>query len=205
VRVLGRRPVRAALAVTLLTAVSQGLFIVLFVIFVTRALHGDAAENGLLRAVQAIGSIGGGLALARTRTMSPGRLTGAAALAFGALALLTWNLPRATTAEPVYIALFILVGAPGLAMLTGLTSAVQHATADGERGRAFAAFGAVYAAGQAAGMITAGLSANHVGVITLLDIQACFYLLAGFVALAFMRDNARAQQPSAVVLLPSDT
>ncbi|HEU5331403.1 MAG TPA: MFS transporter [Actinocrinis sp.] len=186
---LSRRPIRAALAVALLTAVSQGLFIVLFVIFVTQALHGDAAENGLLRAVQAIGSIGGGLILARTRGPSPGRLTGIAALSFGLLALLTWNLPRATIAEPAYIALFIIVGAPGLAMLTGLTSALQQATADGERGRAFAAFGAVYAAGQAIGMVTAGLSANRISIITLLDIQAAFYLLAGLVALVLLRPD----------------
>ena len=202
---LSRRPIRAALAVALLTAVSQGLFIVLFVIFVTQQLHGNDAENGLLRAVQAIGSIGGGLILARTRRTSPGRLTAIAALAFGALALLTWNLPRATTAEPAYIALFVIVGAPGLAMLTGLTSALQQATADGERGRAFAAFGAVYAAGQAIGMVAAGLSANRVGIITLLDIQACFYLLAGLVALAFLRERDARRRPSTIALAPSDT
>lgn len=186
-RLLARRPIRAALTVTLLTAVSQGLFVVLFVIFVTDSLHGNAAENGLLRAVQAIGSIGAGLALARTRTIAPGRLTGVAALAFGALALLTWNLPRATVAEPAYVALFVAVGAPGLAMLTGLTSALQQTTADGERGRAFAAFGAVFAAGQAIGMTTAGLLADRINVVTLLDLQAAFYLLAGIVALAFLR------------------
>lgn len=157
-----------------------------------------------MRAVQAIGSIGGGLILARTRTTSPGRLTAIAALSFGAIALLTWNLPRATTAEPAYIALFIVVGAPGLAMLTGLTSALQQATADGERGRAFAAFGAVYAAGQAIGMITAGLSANHIGIIALLDIQAAFYLLAGLVALVFLRTGDARSQPSTVALLSTD-
>ncbi|SEK57328.1 MFS transporter [Streptacidiphilus jiangxiensis] len=91
-----RRPIRASLAVLALTAVAQGLFVVLFVVFVARTLHGSAAENGLLRGVQAIGALAGGLALARAGSVRPGRLTGAACLALGALSLTAWNLPHLT-------------------------------------------------------------------------------------------------------------
>jgi MFS family permease len=65
--------------------------------------------------------------------------------------------------------------------------ATQQATAYGERGRAFAAFGAVFAAGQAIGMLAAGLLADRVGVVALLDVQAGFYLLTGVTALALLR------------------
>jgi hypothetical protein len=44
------RPFRAILAVAATAAVAQGLFVVLFVPFVIRSLHGAASEVGLLRA-----------------------------------------------------------------------------------------------------------------------------------------------------------
>jgi MFS family permease len=179
-----RRPVLAGLAVTAITAVGQGLFIVLFVVFVARNLHGNAAENGLLRAVQAIGAIAGGLILTRAARARPGRLAGLACLVFGALAVLTWNLPHATTAEPVYVALFICFGIPGVAILSGLISSLQQATTDGERGRVFAAFGAASAFGQAVGMVAAGVLGDRLGAVPLLNIQAICYLAGGVAALA---------------------
>jgi MFS family permease len=178
-----RRPIRAGLAVTAITAIGQGLFIVLFVVFVARTLHGNAAENGLLRAVQAIGAIAGGLVLTRATRVRPGRLAGLACLAFGALAVLTWNLPHATTAAPVYAALFICFGIPSVAMLSGLISSLQQATTDGERGRVFAAFGAASAFGQAVGMVAAGILGDRLGAVPLLNAQAICYLAGGVAAL----------------------
>lgn len=183
-----RRPVRLALAVTAITAAGQGLFMVLFVIFVARNLHGNAAENGLLRAVQAVGAIVGGLVLARASRVRPGHLTGLACLAFGAVAALTWNLPHATTAEPLYTALFICAGIPGVALLSGLTSWLQETTADGERGRVFAAFGAAFALGQAVGMLAAGILGDRLGAVPLLDVQAICYLAGGVAAVAGTAD-----------------
>jgi MFS family permease len=179
-----RRPVRAGLAVIAITAIGQGLFMVLFVVFVARNLHGNAAENGLLRAVQAIGAIAGGLVLTRATRIRPGCLAGLACLVFGALAVLTWNLPHVTTAEPIYAALFICFGIPGIAMVSGLTSALQQAATDGERGRVFAASGAAFASGQAAGMVAAGILGDRLGAVPLLNVQAICYLAGGVAALA---------------------
>lgn len=166
---------------------------VLFVVFVARNLHGNAAENGLLRAVQAIGAIAGGLVLTRAARIRPRHLTGLACLAFAAVAALTWNLPRATTAELVYVALFICCGVPGIAQLSGLISRLQEATAEGERGRVFAAFGAAFALGQAAGMLAAGNLGDRLGAVPLLNVQALCYLAGGVAALAGTdRPRARA-------------
>jgi MFS family permease len=181
-----RRPVRAGMAVLGLTAIAQGLFIVLFVVFVARTLHGTAAENGVLRGVQAIGAIGGGLLLARAGNAAPRRLTGWACLLFGAISLTAWNMARLTTWEPVYVALFIAVGIPAVGMMSGLTSALQLATVEGERGRVFAVFGAVYAAGQAVGMLAAGLLGDHVGIGWLLNAQGLLLVLGGVVALRWL-------------------
>jgi hypothetical protein len=188
-RPFSRRPIRAGMAVLGLTATAQGLFIVLFVVFVARTLHGTAAENGVLRGVQAIGAIGGGLLLARAGNARPGRLTGSACLVFGAITLTAWNIPRLTTWEPVYVALFIAVGVPAIGMMSGLTSALQLATVEGERGRVFAAFGAVYSAGQAVGMLTAGLLGDHVGIAWLLNAQGLLLVLGGVAALLWLSES----------------
>ncbi|MBV9446654.1 MAG: MFS transporter [Streptosporangiaceae bacterium] len=190
-----RRSVQVGLAVTAITAIGQGLFIVLFVVFVARNLHGSAAENGLLRAVQAIGAIAGGLVLSRATRIRPGRLAGLACLVFGALAALTWNLPHATIAEPVYVALFICFGIPSVAMVSGLISSLQQATADGERGRVFAALGAAFASGQAVGMVTAGILGDGFGAVPLLNVQAICYLVGGVAALAGIADPGGSPRP----------
>jgi MFS family permease len=184
------------LAVIAITAIGQGLFLVLFVVFVARNLHGNAAENGLLRGVQAIGAIVGGLILTRATRVRPGRLAGLACLVFGAVAVLTWNLPHATTAEPVYAALFICFGIPSIAMVSGLNASLQQATTDGERGRVFAAVGAAFAVGQAVGMVAAGILGDRLGTVPLLNAQAICFLVAGVAAVAGMADVASSGQLS---------
>jgi MFS family permease len=183
---LSRQPIRASLAVVGLAAVAQGLFVVLFVVFIARTLHGTAAENGLLRGVQAIGALAGGLALARAGNVRPGRLTGTACLVLGAISLAAWNMPHLTTWEPVYIALFVAIGLPAIGLMSGLTSALQLSTVDGERGRVFAVFGAVFSTGQAVGMLAAGLLGDRVPLAWLLDAQGLLIVLSGVAALLWM-------------------
>jgi MFS family permease len=68
-------------------------------------------------------------------------------------------------------------------MLSGLISSLQQATTDGERGHVFAAFGAAFALGQAAGMIAAGILGDRLGAVPLLNVQAICYLAGGLAAL----------------------
>jgi MFS family permease len=180
--VLSGRVIRGALATLFLASVAQGLFVVLFVVFVARSLHGDPTEIGTLRGVQAIGAIAGGLLLAIAGRIAPSRLTAISAIAFGLLDLAIWNAPQVTTAVPVYVVLFIAAGVPGVAMVTGLLSVVQRATPDDRRGTVFAAFGVAASAGQAVGMIAGGLLGDRVGVVAVLNGQGVLYLLAGLVA-----------------------
>jgi MFS family permease len=184
------RPVRGVLVVLFTASVAQGIFVVLFVVFVAQQLHGDAAEIGLLRGVQAIGAIAAGLLLALASRKAPGNLVAYATLAFGALSLATWNAPGVSTAEPLYVALFISAGAPGVVLMTGLISALQQSAAEGQRGKAFAIAGVAASAGQAIGMVAGGLLGDPLGVVTILDAQGALYLVAGLLAMVWLTEPA---------------
>jgi MFS family permease len=179
---LADRRVRGGLAVLVTASVAQGMFVVLSIVFVVRVLHGGSGEIGLLRGVQAIGAIVAGLALSGVTRVGAGALTTWAAASFGLLDLSIWNAPHLTHAEPLFVALFIVVGAPGLALLTGLTSAIQQVTQEGQRGKVFAAMGVAAAVGQAVGVLLAGLLGDSLGVVTVLDVQGLLYLVAGAIA-----------------------
>jgi MFS family permease len=188
--ILRLRPIRGGLVVLLTASAAQGIFVVLFVVFVAQALHGDAAEIGLLRGVQGIGAIAGGLLLAVAARMAPGRLTAYAAFAFGALSLAIWNAPGVSTAEPLYVALFIAAGAPGVGLMTGLISALQQATVEGQRGKVFAIAGVAASIGEAIGMLAGGILGGPLGIVTVLDAQGALYLLAGLFAVAWLSEPA---------------
>jgi MFS family permease len=190
------RRVRAGLIVAGLSAAAQGMFVVLFVPFVYRVLQGGADEAGLLRGVQAIGAIAAGLALGLlARHCRAGLLAAGGMGAFGVLDLLIWNGSLITTAQPLYIALFVAIGAPGVVAITGLFSVLQEA-GRGRVGRVFGAVTTVIAAGQAIGMIAAGLLGDRVDLVMLLNVQAGLYLLAAVAATGLARRNAETGPPS---------
>jgi MFS family permease len=190
---LRSRRLRWGLLVSALAAVAQGLFTVLFVLFVTRILRGDGADVGLLRGVQAIGGIVGGLlVVGLSSRLAPGRLVGASLLVFGGVSLAMWNGPQLTTATPLYVGLFVAAGVPAVAMLTGLTALVQTETPDAYLGRVFATYLGTYNGLQALGMLLAGLLGDALGVVAVLNGQAALYLLAGAVALLALGRRPRA-------------
>ena len=178
------RRLRWGLVVNGLASVAQGIFVVLFVLFVTRVLGGDGAQVGLLRGVQAIGGLLGGLLVVGLASrLEPGRLLGASLLAFGGIALATWNAPALTTADALYLGLFVAAGIPGIGVLTGLTALVQAHTDAAYLGRVFATYLGTSNGLQALGMLLAGLLGDALGVVAVLDAQAALYLLAGVLAL----------------------
>jgi MFS family permease len=188
------RPVAAALLVAFVADIAQGIFVVLFIVFVARRLHGGAAETGLLRGVQAVGAIAGGLLLAaRGDRRRPVALAAAAGVAFGVLDMTIWNGSFVTRSEALYVALFVCAGAPGVVMETAGISFLQRAADDIHRGRVFAALGLVENAGQALGIVAAGVLTAPLGLMTLLDAQAGLYLVAGgmVIVLARMRGPSR--------------
>jgi MFS family permease len=189
-----------ALLVTAIASVAQGIFVVLFVVFVIDLLHGGGPEVGLLRGVQAIGALLGGMLLAPLgHRLAPHHLAAAGLLAFGIIELAVWNGPSVTTATGVYVALFVAAGVPGIALATGLAAFVQTNAPDAFRGRVFSAYFTVGDGFQAIGMLLAGLLAGPVGLLPVLNGQAGLYLLAGLLAVALLarRRGRRQSQPEA--------
>ena len=203
---LGDRELRWGLVVNGLAAVAQGIFTVLFVVFVTRELGGDGTDVGLLRGVQAIGGLlGGVLVVGMARRLQPGRLLGMSLLVFALIDLAIWNGPVLTTATWLYLGLFVAAGIPGIGVLTGLTALVQERAGDAYLGRVFATYLGSFNGLMAVGMLLAGLGGDTVGVVTVLNGQAALYLLAGVVAVAtlgprpvrYPRTSKRARMPLA--------
>lgn len=110
-----------------------------------------------------------------------------AAAAFGVIDLTIWNGPLVTGSEALYVALFVCAGAPGVIMETAGMSFLQQASDDGERGRVFAAVGLTENAGQALGIVAAGVLAAPLGLMALLDAQAGLYLAVGSVVILCAR------------------
>jgi MFS family permease len=196
-RVVARdRGLRWGLVVDGLAAVAQGIFTVLFVLFVTRELGGDGADVGLLRGVQAIGGLAGGvLVVGLARRLEAGRLLGVSLLAFGLIDLAIWNGPVLTTGTWLYLGLFAAAGIPGIAFLTGLTALVQERTDDAYLGRVFATYYGSFNGLTGVGMLLAGLLGDSVGVVAVLNGQAGLYLLAGLVAVATLGRRPRPDYP----------
>jgi MFS family permease len=192
-----REPRLRVVALTLvLCSLAQGMFLVLFVVFVTGPLRGGETEVGLLRGVQAIGGLAaGGLIATVARRLAPRSLLGGGGLVLGLLSLLIWNMPALTTTGGLYVVLFAVSGAPAVFLNAGLLSVLQTATTPHHTGRVMAtAFGAM-AAFQVAGMLTAGALAGTWSLTWLLDIQAALIITGGLIGFRQRLRLGRASRP----------
>jgi len=175
-----------------LGGIAQGLFLVLFLVYVTENLGAGDTGAGIIRGVQAIGGVLGGLVTGvLARRLGPRSLIGGGYVVFGMLSLLTWNLAPFTTALWVYAGLFIAMGIPGVTTATGEITLVQTAVPPRALGRVIAAITTLDGAAQAVGLLLGGLLADSGDIVPVLDVQASLYLLCGVIGmLAFRRTSS---------------
>jgi MFS family permease len=206
-RVIGaERTLAVLLALFSIVSLGEGVFGVLYAVFVYRALHGGTLEIGELMSAQAVGGLIGGVLVgwAGARMMSRWAIGVCAAL-FGLIDLAIFNAPKlvpgvqalvgAQTGIPVFwfvVGLFVAVGIPGIGAMTGMQSLLQARSPDAYRGRVFGALGALMGLFRLGGVITAGLVTDQLGLITILNIQGFGYVTAGLLAILLLPGRQRA-------------
>ncbi|MCU1633812.1 MAG: hypothetical protein JWM61_2464 [Micrococcaceae bacterium] len=184
-QITARTPsLRQVMGVVSFIALAQGGFVLLFVLFVTCELHGNETDVGVLRGVQAIGALAGGTLLGLIiNRISPRQLISGSLVLFGVLSLTIWNLPALTTSFRVYVVLFILIGVPGVSLMTGLLTVLQSNCTPRTRGRVLSTYFALFGAMQAIGTLLAGLLGTGTGLTIGLQVQGFLYLIAALMAL----------------------
>jgi Na+/melibiose symporter-like transporter len=173
------------------TSLAQGMFLVLFVVYVLDVLGGSEADAGLLRGVQALGGLAAGFALATVaRRVAPVALLGWGSVVLGLLSAVIWNLAPVTTAMGVYVGLFVLVGAPGVLVGAGVLSEIQSAVTPERAGRVLSTTFALIATFTTVGALLAGTLVAATGPAVLLNVQAGVHVPASVVTVEGCRTSS---------------
>jgi MFS family permease len=196
------RLLRVMFGLLAITGLGEGVFSVLIVAFVSTVLGGTALELGWLMAAQAVGGLLGGLFVgAVARRVPTVRLIGLGSVAFGLIDLAIFNYPALNmTFLPaiwIGIALFVLVGIPGVWTQSAIQTLLQSSVPDAYLGRVFGTLGAILGVLGLIGTLIAGFSGERLGIVTVLNIQGAGYVVAGLLALVLLREVV-ARQLSAV-------
>jgi MFS family permease len=179
------RVVTVLVAILVIPQFGEGIFNVLFVVFVARVLHGGVVEIGWLMGAQAVGGLIGSLLIgAIGRRIAPRRLVGWGALGFGLVLLAIFNTPHLTPAFAVSVILFALVAVPGAGYIAGVDTLLQTAVPDQYRGRVVGTSSTTSGLLRLCGMGCAAVLGGLLGPVLVLNVDAIAYVTAGIVALA---------------------
>lgn len=187
----GLRLVRRSRSLTIffiviaIAAGAEGIYQVIFVVFVKQALHGGAREFGWLLSTQAIGGLLGGAIVGWFgRRLAPHLLV--ALLAVAGLAVLVLAIAPSL---PLALALYVIVGVPAAGYLVGFNTVLQNGAADRYRGRLFGAFATTWSLLVLLGQGVGSALGNSVGSIHLLMVNGALNIVAGIMALALLRQG----------------
>ena len=180
------RSVGIVFTVSALTSFGEGVFAVMFAVWVRDVLEGGVPELGWLQSSQAVGGLLGGLVGAyAARRLAPERLYGLGLLAFGIFDLALFNYPLLLDGVWIGSALMILVGIPSVGSQAGRATILQTHVEDAFRGRVFGSLSTSSSLLLLAGTTMAGATGALLGPIALLNFQGGAYVVAGvFVLLA---------------------
>lgn len=182
--ILQHRSLKVIFLVIALQAIGEGIFGVLIIVFVERVLGYGATVYGFLSAIQAIGSLFGGILIGNLgHRYQPARLLGVCLLIFGFIDLVIIDIPFFIPGLFIIALLFALVGIPGTGIVVGANSLLQTLVEDKLRGRVFGAFLAIDGLASLVGMGLASLFGDRLGVTFMLNTQGIVYILAGILIL----------------------
>jgi MFS family permease len=194
------RPVAVVFTVTSLTSFGEGVFAVMFAVWVRDVLEGGVPELGWLQSSQAVGGLLGGIVgVYAARLLAPERLYAFGLLAFGIFDLALFNYPLLLDGVWIGSALMIFVGIPSVSSRAGGQTILQTHVDDAFRGRLFGSLGTSSSLLMLLGTAVAGATGALLGPIALLNFQGGVYVLGGLFALVALsplregRGNERAQ------------
>lgn len=181
------RTLSVLLAMFSITMLGEGVFSVLYPVFVNRILHGAALQIGQLMSAQAVGGLLGGILVGwlGRRIMSRWAI-GLFEVAFGLTDLLIFNTPAFFPFFWLTVGLFVTAGLVGIGPSTGARSLLQAKSPDAYRGRIFGALGMTMGLFGLIGTVTAGFLTDRLGIVTVLNIQAAGYVLGGLLVLVLL-------------------
>ena len=161
-----------------IAGIAEGLFNVLFVIFIRQNLGGGAPEFGWLTSAQAVGGLVGSLVIGWLgHHILPNRLAGA--LAFnGVLILALVNL----ASFPLALALILLAGIPIVAYAVAVDTLLQRYVPDRYRGRVFGALATRAALFTLFGQAIASRLGDSIGAVPFLNLKGTLDIIAGLLA-----------------------
>jgi MFS family permease len=159
--------------------IAEGLFNVMFVIFVRKGFAGGALQFGWLTSAQAIGGLIGGLLIGWIGSRAQARRLVPLIAVNGLLILLLVNLPSL----PMAILLIFLAGIPIVGYSVGVGTLLQRHVADHYRGRVFGALGTSMAIFTFLGQGLATLLGDHLGAVTMLTFKGLLDIAAGLLAI----------------------
>ena len=191
---LRRRDLSTLLLFRVMNGFGEGVFSVLLAPFLIGVLHANGGEYGAISAVQGIGGVVGGIAVASLgRRFTPRQLLGFGAFLFGLFDLVIALYPLALpTLWPVF-GLMVVVGLPGAALSAGFATLQQERTPDAYRGRIFGAINTGSAAAMILGTVLASALGGVFGVIAILSLQGIVHMVAGPLVLARLGTSATSE------------
>jgi len=187
-RVIGsQRSLVALLAMFSIMMLGEGVFGVLYPVFVYRILHGGAPQIGQLMSAQAVGGLLGGVLVGwlGKRIISRWAI-GLFAVAFGLTDLAIFNSPTFFPFFWLTVGLFVTAGLVGIGPSTGAQSLLQAKSPDAYRGRIFGALGMTTGLCFLIGTVAAAFLTDRLGVVTVLNIQTAGYVFGGLLIIVLL-------------------
>ncbi len=182
--------------------VGEGIIEVVLAAYVKHIMHGNALVLGWLMTAQAIGGIAGSLIIVQlSKVIHPTRLIPLSAMIFGPLILVIANFP----VLPVVLPVITLCGAAVIGFFVSMIALLQSNVSDKYRGRIFGTLNTVQAIAMLFGMILASGLGDRIGITQMVELDACFNILAGMLAFVMIRNtNKAAPEPEVEVVAQSD-
>ncbi|MEV0801905.1 MFS transporter [Kribbella sp. NPDC050281] len=194
---VGSAGMRLLFGFCIVTSVGEGVMSTLFAPFVSAELGGDGKAYGLIVSSQAIGGIVGGLVAASIGSRLPAAtMLGVGSLLFGLVDLTLFCYPLVSDSLIPAFVCMIVVGVPGAFTIAGLMTVLQRLTEDRIRGRVFGAIAAAEGVAVLAGIVTAGVLGDAVGIIPVLVFQGLGYVVGGLVIVSRRRTLAPHPEPA---------